>query len=90
VLFKNYECPGATLNVSGCHGDSSMESGSQSSLKKTAAVVNGVNPHSRLSDVFFIYILPLLPVLALKKSRATLRCQIKRLKKTDPEEPYRE
>jgi hypothetical protein len=33
-------------------------------------------------------ILPLLPVLALKKSRAMLRCQIKRLKKTDPKEPY--
>ncbi len=33
-------------------------------------------------------ILPLLPVLALKKFRAMLRCQIKRLKKTDPEEPY--
>jgi hypothetical protein len=33
-------------------------------------------------------ILPLLPVLALKKSRAMLRCQIKRRKKTDPQEPY--
>jgi hypothetical protein len=33
-------------------------------------------------------ILPLLPVLALKKSRAMLRCQMKRLKKTDPKEPY--
>jgi hypothetical protein len=33
--------------------------------------------------------LPLLHVLALKKSRAKLRCQIKRLKKTDPEEPFR-
>jgi hypothetical protein len=33
-------------------------------------------------------ILPLLPVLALKKSRTMLRCQINRLNKTDPEEPY--
>jgi hypothetical protein len=35
-------------------------------------------------------ILPLLPVLGLKKSRAMLLCQIKRLNKTDPEEPYTE
>jgi hypothetical protein len=34
-------------------------------------------------------ILPFLPVLALKRSRAMLRCQIKRLNKTDPNEPYR-
>jgi hypothetical protein len=33
-------------------------------------------------------ILSLLPVLALKKIPAMLRCQIKRLKKTDPKEPY--
>jgi hypothetical protein len=33
--------------------------------------------------------IPLLPVLALKKSRAMLRCQIKRLNKKDPEETYK-
>jgi hypothetical protein len=33
-------------------------------------------------------ILPLLPFLALPKRPAMLRCQIKRLKKTDPKEPY--
>jgi hypothetical protein len=34
-------------------------------------------------------ILPLLPVLPSKKSRTMLRCQINRLNKTDPEEPYK-
>ncbi len=34
-------------------------------------------------------ILPLLPVLALKRNGAMLRCQIKRQKKTDPKEPYK-
>jgi hypothetical protein len=56
---------------------------------------NGTNGGEEETCVpFFSYallppILPLLPVLALKKSRAMLRCQIKRLKKTDTNEPFR-
>jgi hypothetical protein len=34
-------------------------------------------------------ILPLLPVLALPRDGTMLRCQINRLNKTDPKEPYR-
>jgi hypothetical protein len=34
-------------------------------------------------------ILPLLPVLPSNKSRAMLRCQINRINKRDPKEPYK-
>jgi hypothetical protein len=55
--------------------------------------MGGRRAYEKKGDPRFLFspirpILPLLPVLALKKSRAMLRCQMKRLKKTDPEEPY--
>jgi hypothetical protein len=52
--------------------------------------MGGRRAYEKKGDPRFLFspIRPILPVLALKKSRTMLRCQINRLNKTDPEEPY--
>jgi hypothetical protein len=56
--------------------------------------MGGMRAYEKKGDPRFLLppirpIFPLLPVLALKRNGAMLRCQIKRQKKTDPKEPYR-
>ncbi len=48
----------------------------------------GLGEEGEWEDALLPPILPLLPVLALPRDGAMLRCQINRQNKTDPKEPY--